>query len=93
MTRQQEIKEGIASWFLERNPDKTRSWAEWETKMLFIKQDSQGVVLQVEKELPNRYFTAYEGTDAQGYILARDDMLKWHKETIIPLVEPLIKEE
>ena len=45
MTKQEEIREGIANWFLEHNPDKTRSWAEWETKMLFIKQDSQGVVI------------------------------------------------
>ena len=46
MTKQEEIRDGIVNWFLERNPNQTRSWAEWETKMLFIKQDSQGVVIR-----------------------------------------------
>ena len=31
------IWEGIICWFLERNPGKTRLWAEWETKMLFAR--------------------------------------------------------
>jgi len=55
MTKQEKIKEGIVNWFLERNPDKTKSWAEWETKMLFIKQDSQGVMIRVDRKLPEPY--------------------------------------
>ena len=53
MTNQEEIMDGIIKWFLMRNPDKSRSWAEYETKALFIKEDELGVVVKVESELPD----------------------------------------
>ena len=57
MTKQEEIREDIINWFLERNPDKNRSWAEWETKILFIRQSSKGVVIKVNEM---NYYVEYE---------------------------------
>jgi len=81
MTRE-EIREGIENWFLMRNPDKTRNWAEWETKMLFIKQDELGVVIKVDRELP---FVGWNIDERRGFLKAI--------EAGYVAVEPLIKEE
>jgi len=62
MTRQGDVREEIINWFLMRNPTQTRSWAEQETKMLFIKQDSLGVVIKVKGKRPIRQWDEMKST-------------------------------
>ena len=81
MSKQKDIREEIVDWFLMRDPSKDRAWAEWETKVLFIKLDRTGVVIKVNREYP---VWSYElgGERLQGYLegraaLLEDDYVAW----------------
>ena len=46
MDKREEIREGFTNQLLMRNLGKDRSWAEWETKMLFSYLHKEGVVIK-----------------------------------------------
>lgn len=106
MTRQKEIKEGIAKqFFLEERTNRDYDYRRpcWEelgisAKLPYIERAekwcaylySQGVVISVDRELPQNPF-ARESGDNNGFIVGRDFMLRAGFEAVESLIGGLSK--
>lgn len=103
MTRQEKLEEEIKEWVLEIRQYlcNTEFSPEPFTKPVdlnvltiefprrFLKfLDDNGVVIKVERELPDNEMWHKVEREFEAYCAGRNDILKWHEDSL----EPLIKE-
>lgn len=76
------IRELAPDFSADREAEMCEATAQAQLDKAFNLKDKDGnplIYIADEQSKPTRYFTAYEGTDAQGYILAQQDMANFRK--------------
>jgi len=92
MATREEIKEGIANIIMDCGDD---NWKHCliEADLIVKYLHSQGVVLRVDRELPEvaKGYKDFGGNDTI-WEESQQDMLKWHNDSLEPLIEEVNNE-